>query len=263
MVLNRRRWALLAPAVFFGLGAAAPAKVIARIDLSKPFHLPAGASFTATQGPDVEDPNGDESDRVPGKIRLCIRAGRGSCAPNLDGLLKVKGNDDYWSEVHDLQIADLVYPRGAAAPPLLYLQVGSFSGPNGNQLRAAEVLAYRPRPRRFESIFRELFGLNNNEEARYVDSGPLKDAMITAEPTENAPFGYWIAVHGLTPAYRYKQVLRYRSATRYGDGNPLAVIDSEMPNILRRLGLWKAGQPLPLPTGKCPHPRLVKGALWC
>ncbi len=28
---------------------------------------------------------------------------------------------------------------------------------------------------------------------------------------------------------RYHQIMRYRSATRYGDGNPLAVIDCECP----------------------------------
>jgi len=36
-----------------------------------------------------------------------------------------------------------------------------------------------------------------------------------------------------------------------------------MPNILKRLRLWKPGQPLPLPAGRCPRPRLVKSELWC
>ena len=31
------------------------------------------------------------------------------------------------------------------------------------------------------------------------------------------------------------------------DGNPPAVIDSEMPNIEERLGLWRPGQRLPTP----------------
>jgi hypothetical protein len=125
------------------------------------------------------------------------------------------------------------------------------------------ILAYRSRAHRFEQIFKEQFGGNMNQEARYVISGPLKGAMITVHPTNNAPFGYWVSVHGLTADYRYKQLLRYRSATTYGDGNPLAVIDSEMPNILLRLGLWRPGQPLPLPAGRCPHPHLVKTELWC
>src|SRR5437868_3983412 len=142
MSSDRRRWALLAAAVFCCQGAApaaAPQKVIARIDLSKPFHLPAGATFIATQGPDVPDP-----------------------------------------------------------------------------------------------IFPEQFGRNNNQEVRYVRSGLLKGSMIAVQPTDNAPFGYWITIGRLTGDYRYQKVLRYRSATHYNDGNSLAVIDSEMPNILRR-----------------------------
>lgn len=57
-------------------------------------------------------------------------------------------------------------------------------------------------------------------------------------------------------------MLRYRSVTRYGDGNALAVIDSDMPALQRRLGLWRPGQPLPVPD-RCPAPRLVRGELWC
>ena len=58
-------------------------------------------------------------------------------------------------------------------------------------------------------------------------------------------------------------MLRYRITTRYGDGNPLALIDSEMPNIQMRLVLIKPGGQLPLPAGKCPNERLIKRALWC
>jgi hypothetical protein len=57
--------------------------------------------------------------------------------------------------------------------------------------------------------------------------------------------------------------LRYRSATHYGDNNSLAVIDSEMPNIERHLGYWKSGMALPLPSGACPRPRLIRMELWC
>ena len=73
-------------------------------------------------------------------------------------------------------------------------------------------------------------------------------------------------VERFTPANAYRRVLRYRSATRYADGNSLGVIDSEMPNIEQRLGLWKPGSPLPLPMGgakACPKPHLKLGALWC
>lgn len=130
---------------------------------------------------------------------------------------------------------------------------------------SATALSFWPMTRRaiaFVSVFGDTVGHNNNEEIRYVAEGPLKGAVIVAEPKQEAPFGYWITVHRLTPAFTYRQVLRFRGATQYGDGNPLEVIDSDMPNIQRRLGLWRPGKPLPTPK-RCAHPRLVKGALWC
>jgi hypothetical protein len=61
------------------------------------------------------------------------------------------------------------------------------------------------------------------------------------------PTPIWIAVDRFTREHGYRQMLRYRSATRYNDGDPLPVIDSEMPNLERRLGLWRPGSPLPIP----------------
>ena len=65
----------------------------------------------------------------------------------------------------------------------------------------------------------------------------------------------------------YRPVLRYASATLYNDGNPLAVIDSETPNIEKRLGLWKAGRPIPTDLDghakPCARPALRRTELWC
>src|SRR3954451_10781549 len=119
MVRNRRRWALLAAVVFFCAGAAPPTtKVIARIDLSKPFHLQPGASFTAPPGPDVTDPAYGEG-LVPGRIHLFLRLGPSvaACSPNLDDSLKIDGARDEWSEIHDLEVAEILWPRGRSALP--------------------------------------------------------------------------------------------------------------------------------------------------
>jgi hypothetical protein len=245
--------------------APAPAsqKIIARIDLSRPFHLAPGAAFTATQGPPVPDPN-YEGASAPGRIHLCVRTASSlACDPDLDDALKVGPDDDEFSEIHYLENSGVVHPRGTRATALLYLQVASFHAGNGSQIHAAMMLAYRTSAHRFERIFQEQFGGNMNQEVRYMHSGPLRGSMIAVHPTDNAPFGYWIAVNRLTSGYHYRQVLRYRSATRYNDGNPLAVIDSEMPNILSRLDLWRPGAPLPLPESGCARPRLVEMELWC
>ncbi|GAA3267178.1 hypothetical protein GCM10020258_37110 [Sphingomonas yabuuchiae] len=89
---------------------------------------------------------------------------------------------------------------------------------------------------------------------RFIVQGPLRGAIVSAVPTSDAPFGYWITVNRMNAGGRYAQVLHYRSGTRYGDGNQLAAIDSEMPETLRRLKLWQPGQPLPCPIAPAPNP---------
>ena len=126
-----------------------------------------------------------------------------------------------------------------------------------------QVLAYQRRLDRFVRIYEHLTGTNNNQEVRYVDAGPLRSDIISVEPTMDAPFGFWVSVNALMPGHLYQQVLRYRSATRYQDGNSLAVIDSEMPNIEQHLGFWRLGSPLPLPAGPCSRPHLIRMELWC
>jgi hypothetical protein len=156
-----------------------------------------------------------------------------------------------------------MYPKGETAPPLLMVVTASLHAGDGGQLVATQLFKYDRAGDRFERVFARSVGTNNNEEVRFVTSGPLAGDIISVEPTENAPFGYWIEVDAPTPTYAYRQVLRYRSATHYGDGNRLAVIDSELPNTLQRLGRWKPGAPLPLPAGPCPKPHLVHTELWC
>jgi hypothetical protein len=235
--------------------------VVKTLDLSKPFAARSVWRFTATQDPDVADPTGFLDDKVPGPIHLCLRkAPTAPCDPSLKATVGEPGKADFFQEPHDLVRADVVHsPSGQ---PLLLVQTGSVHSGNGDQLVRTQLLAYRPAEDRFERVYEHVTGRNNNQQVRYVESGPLKGDVISVEPTQDAPFGFWVVVNA--PANgNFKEVLRYRSATRYGDGNPLAVIDSEMPNIAQRLGLWKPGAPLPLPARACPKPHLVRMALWC
>jgi hypothetical protein len=255
--------AVLAVGVTAGRAAvSATPTVVADIDLSKPFHARSAWQFVAEQGPPAPD---DMGDVTPARVAMCLRrTPGGGCDPALDALPDHQRppSDPPWPP-HFLQTAQLVYPRGGAAAPLLLVRTGSELSGDGDQVVATQILAYRPQTDRFERIYEHATGHNNNQEVRFVGSGPLRGDVIAIEPTEKAPFGFWVSVSALSPAYAYRQVLRYRSATHYGDGNPLAVIDSEMPNIEARLGLWRPGAPLPLPSGACPKPRLVAMELWC
>jgi hypothetical protein len=258
MIRNRRCWVLLAAAALSCAATTSVARagtVIRKLDLSSPFHLTLGATLTATQGPSVPDPNYDNiGDKAPGAIRICVQMHvSAACLPDLDRSL---------AEAHYLEIAEIVRPR-LGGLPLLHLQLGTLPSGDGSQGHTAVFLAYRPSRHRFERILEQVVGGNMNQQIRYVSAGPLRGAVIRVEPTYDRPYRYWVTVNRLTPDYRYHEALRYRSATIYGDGNPLAVIDSEMPNILRRLGLWRPGQPLPLPNSGCARARLVKSELWC
>jgi hypothetical protein len=255
---------MLGGALMLGTVAqAATERQVADIDLSKAFVTPEKWRFLATQGrpvPDLVYPG----QQIPGLINFCLRASAaGACHADILATPRPEATVDYkFYEPHYLREARLVYPNGASRPPLLLVQSASGQGGDGDQLVFTQLLAYRSG--RFERVYAQATGHNNNQDVRYVNSGPVKGSVIFAEPTCcGAPFGFWVTVSRLTPDYVYKTVLRYRSATRYNDGNSLAVIDSEMPNIQKRLRLWKKGSPLPLPAGPCPKPRLSKMELWC
>jgi hypothetical protein len=241
---------------------APPAKIVAELDLSRPFGAPSGWRFSAVQGEPLDDPIGLTGDKVPGALRLCLRkAASAPCDPHLRTTVADGPDSDLFAAPHSLDAARIVHgPSGRA---LLLVQTGSLHSGNGDRLVLTQVLAYRSGADRFERVYEHLVGQNNNQEVRYIAAGPLKGDIVSAEPTQDAPYGFWMTVHAPTADGGFKQALRYRSATRYADGNPLAVIDSEMPNMAQRLGLWRPGAPLPLPARACPTPHLVKGALWC
>jgi hypothetical protein len=237
---------------------------IARVDLAAPFKARTPWVLVATQGPPTID---DLGDPVPGAVQLCFKEGpEGSCAspspmpPPVDDAAGGR-----W-EAHYLPVAKVVFPGGREAAPLLLIVTGSLYSGDGDQARATQLFRYNRDSDSFERVYARTTGKNNNQEVRFMASGPLQGAVISAEPTEHAPYGYWISVDRFTPPHGYRQVLRYRSATRYNDGNSLAVIDSEMANLERRLALWRPGSPLPLPmegARACPRPHLKREELWC
>jgi hypothetical protein len=255
---------VMALIAFASANAPSPSKIIANIDLTKPFATGSHWRLIAIQGPPIPDPN-FEDQRVPGLIELCLNDRPApACQLKLEAMPRAPEKDLEWAyEANYLEDAKVVYPGPKSGAALLLLRTASLGGTDGDHNIFTQLVAYRPKSDRFEQIYAHDTGSNENEEVRFIAQGPLRGDVISAEPTENAPYGYWITVNQLTPTYRYKQVLRYRSATHYNDGNGLAAIDSEIPNIEQRLGLWRPGQPLPLPARRCSKPRLVRIELWC
>ncbi len=238
------------------------------LDLEKLFHTRSPSwRLVVTEGVPVKD-YGDND--APGALTLCLR--KGPAGPCLSDAVtpppQITTPDDAigW-EPHYLITASVVYPRGPKAAPFLLLVTGSLNSGDGDQIVATQLLDYDSSRDKFRRVYAKSTGHNNNQEIRFITDGPLRGTVITAEPQEHRPYDYWVVVDTLTQAGAYRQVLRYRSATHQNDGNPLAVIDSEMPTIERRLGLWKPGEPLPTPPagdGKlCTKPTLRHSELWC
>ncbi|SDE77422.1 hypothetical protein SAMN05444167_0402 [Terriglobus roseus] len=235
-----------------------------KLDLQQPFHAPSAWQLVVTEGPPTKD-YGDND--APGALTLCLH--KGSSGPCVSGLvtppLRTTTPDDpiAW-EPHYLQIAKLVYPSGLQAAPLLLIVTGSLNAGNGNQIVSTQLISYDAEKDMFQRVYQKSTGHNNNEEVRFVDHGLLQGSVISAEPQQHLPYGYWIVVNQRMGG-EYHQVLRYGSATRYNDGNQLSVIDSEMLAIERRLGLWKPGDPLPVPEHmkNCLKPVLRHDELWC
>ena len=249
-------WTFLAGLV----ATASPPSVPTTIDLTAPFHTRAPWHFTATQGPEIANSYGPAGDMAPGKFTLCLsHDGKSDCDSSL---LHVLGNalGDDWSGPHFLKKAEIDRPD--ARPLLLIQSAGLWSGDGDYGI---ETVAYRydRAQDRFVVAYEHGSEHNRNGNVRYIADGPLRGDFISADATDDAPFGYWMVVNRLGADDAYHQILRYRSATHYGDNNPLAVIDSEMPNIEEHLHLWHPSQALPLPAGKCPKPHLAQGALWC
>jgi hypothetical protein len=244
--------------------AAAPpvATVLSALDLSGSFATRSAWRFTTSQGPPIEDPTGVSGETAPGEVHLCLhKEAAGPCDPHLEEALRGGLKDDLFSKPHYLNHVQVVH--GVSGRPLLLVQTASLHSGDGDQLVLTQALVYQRSSDRFVRVYDHSTGENNNQEVRYIEAGALKGDIISAEPTSKAPFGFWVTVNAFPSGSSYRQVLRYRSATRYGDGNPLSVIDSEMPNIEQRLGFWRPGSSLPLPAGRCPKPHLIRMELWC
>lgn len=224
------------------------------LDLTHPFKTKTQWSFVAAILPGTHF-TGADSDVDGGALAQCF----------VDGLAPhctygtPKSDFDWFATPIELYSAEVVFQGANSTRPLLMVRTGSAPGANGGHSINTELFTYDRRVNKFKSVFFNGTGSNNNQETRFMDRGPLRADVIVAVP---AGCCYFIELYRPGASGRYASVLGYQGHTVYGDGNRLAVIDSEMPEILRRLGLWHKGDPLPVPREGC-IPVLRHGEEWC
>jgi hypothetical protein len=237
--------------------------VISHVDLTEPFGTVTQWTFVVVQ--DGGKPPTELEDHGP--IFVClVKAARPQCAQDLYRQVR---SDMPWADTpYHLFASSIVYGGESKTRPFLFVQVcggGAESG-DGDCGLATALYRYDKGTDGFIRVFLNLTGRNNNEATRFVESGPLQGDVIVDNPTENAPYTYWIEVYRAGDSGQYGRILRYRGRTGYSDGNPLAVADSEMPEILHRLGLWQPGDPLPVPAHLpqgCRDLYIRHGVEWC
>jgi hypothetical protein len=245
-------------------------KVIVHLDLTQTFRTKSRWSMVAAKQPDEESTVEDGGGNRIGAVSLCfVENDEPDCS---EEIFQAKYREAKVSFVsgeptfHELFASDVVFSGPGRTLPLLRIESCMNRGANGNCGVSTFLFAYDRKADRFRVVFFNLTGRNNNEETRFVEKGPLPGSVVVAYPTSDPPFTYFVEVYKRTSDSEYSLVLGYRGHTGYGDGNPLAVIDSEMPETLRRLGLWKTGDELPVPPHMprgCTRLIMRKSVEWC
>ena len=200
-----------------------------------------------------------------GPFFICFLKGQSSeCAIGTGAPATLKLKDD--TNPFDLYEVRVVQASPDGQNPRLLVKTCTEPSGDGSCGIHTTLYAYDKAADRFDTIFNNVTGHNRNQKTRFVESGPMQSDIIVNYPTDDAPYTYWVEVHRQQSDGRYTQILKYRGKTGYNDGNALAVADSEMPEILRRLGKWKQGDPLPVPPkmpGSCASIYLEGTVEWC
>jgi hypothetical protein len=245
-------------------------KVIAHLDLTQPFQTKSRWNLVVAQQPDEESSVEDGAGNRIGAVSLCfVENDEPDCSEEMFLAKYREAKVSFVSgepTFHELIASDVGFSGPGRTLPLLRIKSCMNRGANGNCGVSTFLFAYDRKTARFHVVFFNITGRNNNQETRLVENGPLLGSVIVSYPTDDPPFTYFVEVYRRVSDGEYSRVLKYRGNTGYGDGNPLAVIDSEMPETLRRLGLWKTGDALPVPPSMprgCTRPVMRKGVEWC
>ena len=242
------------------------ASILKYLDLTRPFDTASPWALVIVQDP-VPSAEPDLEDHGP--IATCLV---NALVPRCTGTKKAYPTQwpapSWFFQPYHLFNEKVVYQDHGRTKPLLLIKTCSARGGDGNCNINTVLYQYERTANHFRQVFENSSGgSNNNQAARFVERGPLQGDVIIDYPADHPPYVYWMEVYAASKSGRYARILRYRSVTHYGDGNPLPVADSEMPEIMKRLRLWKPGDSLPVPPADPPPgctPLVMRhGEEWC
>lgn len=239
------------------------------LDLTKTFNTKSQWTLVVAKQPDNESETEDGAGNHVGAFIYCfVKHIIPDCTESMF-VARLKQTGRVVDDEHPFYVSyesKISYSEAGNTNPLIKIKACTYRSGDGDCGIATFLFAYDRVNDNFQVVFFNITGHNNNQETRFVESGALVGNVIVAYPTTDAPFSYYIEVHKQGTSGAYKQILKYRGKTRYNDGNPLSVIDSQMPETLRLLGLWKAGDALPVPPkmpAGCSRLVMRKNVEWC
>lgn len=235
------------------------------VDLTQPFHTRNAWTLKISYG------NSDIFSEDP-PLQICFSShNKQACVSNIvpdcAALSETSGcfvKDGYQLQFQMLYDVRTVKPK--TGRPLLVLDVSSEGGDGPYEPSGPIVFAYNTKTDSFNRVFTDTRSGNTNGDIRVLKSGPLAGDIIADEATSKRPYPYKIILYRPSANGSYHLVLSYLGQSRWGDGNSLGVLDAEMPEIMRRMGVWNASQALPVPSNNpfnCTNYMRKKGIEWC
>jgi hypothetical protein len=241
--------------------------VVSRTELTQSFGTRGNWSLVITQEP--------PEPVASGNLHFCfVHDGRPECpsavippCERIDGKLGCPPPESggFVAAYNTFETISIFQPPDSDMTPLLVVRAGGIWGGPGSNFGPI-VYRYRVETDRFEELFADTRKSNTNGEIRLVTTGPLAgDISADNAGGRRHASAYELIVYGLQRPEHYVRILDYFGRTTYADGNRLSVIDGEMPEIQRRLGVWKPGDALPVPMELPPACRieLRNGVEWC
>lgn len=237
-------------------------RVIARLPLTEALMTTSRWELVVAKETDIPADHDD-----PNPTTICfVHNGSPECAEGTLFSIASPSFDPKGRLFYEFGGARVIKAASGHASPMLMIRACSLAGADGGCGAYTLLFDYDRSRDQLRLVFQDAVPRNNNGATRFMDKGPLQGDVVSVTPTNDAPFGYFVSVFSQDATGRYVQILRYRSKTHYNDGNRLSVIDSDMPELLRRLGLWGPTDPLPAPAGRsrdCKKLVLRKGEEWC